>query len=426
MCGSLARPVKPLVRTVLCAMCVALAPARSFAQTNPDGEVTPEAVETARRLFREGVAAAQASHWEEARDDFARTLALRPAPIIRFNLAVACENLNRFVEAIDQYRRFVRETPEGHDPARVSAARQRIEELDRRLAHLRVEVSGDEVRAFRLDGRVQNTALLGVEMPVDPGPHTVDVEGVGGDTQRREGAVYEGESMQVLIALTRAPALTVAGARPAVSRTQSFGHWVARPGPGGRWIDWAARATTPARSRWEEHPLTLSLGLALNGCAGLVVASARYFPQAWFGLEGTVGALGAYGPSGALTAHLRVPLSSVALGAFVGFGLGFSTLTLACSDRGCSDTVNADVRALTLHTGLSVEVALTSHLSLRAMGGVRTLVNPADVRAMGGDTRYRVCLPTDGTVQGSACDAYEDLAGAPVDPLLAVDVGWAF
>ena len=159
-------------RRALPLMFCALASREALAQTSPPAAQEPaasaEGVEAARRLFREGVAAAQAERWTEAYERFSRTLAIRAAPIIRFNLAIACENLGRLVEAIDQYRQFARETPAGADPARVAAARARIEPIEQRLAMLRVEASGDAVRAFRLDGRAQNTALLGVDIPVDP------------------------------------------------------------------------------------------------------------------------------------------------------------------------------------------------------------------------------------------------------------------
>ena len=74
------------------------------AEAAPSAEV----LEVARSLFREGVEAAQAGRWEEARQRFARVLSLRAAPLVRFNLAVASRNVGRFVEAIDQYRQFVR------------------------------------------------------------------------------------------------------------------------------------------------------------------------------------------------------------------------------------------------------------------------------------------------------------------------------
>lgn len=396
----------------------------------PEPTVTPESMEVARRLFREGVEAAQASRWEDARDRFSRTLAIRPAPIILFNLAVADENLGRFVAAMDLYHRFVRETPAGADPLRVEAARRRIAEFERRVARLRVEATGDDVRAFRLDGRAQANALLGVDIPVDPGPHTVELEGVAGDRQRREGAVYEGESMRVVVELTRTPAIAAAGTRDWAGRTQSFGHWVARPGPGGRWIDWASRATVTPPSIWQQRPLTLALQLGYNAPGGVVALSVRYFPQPWFGVEGDVGAPGLYGPSAALIAHARLPWTRFALGLASGMSASLSRATLSCVGDGnaCRMTPSVEGGALALSVlfGVTGELRIGERLAVRALVGARVLTNPADLRAMGGSRALRGCREDGAAIGDATCATYAGTATEGPSPVAAIDVGYGF
>lgn len=424
------RIVSPLLFSALFAGEALAQQAPAARPSEPEATVTPESMEVARRLFREGVEAAQASRWEDARDRFARTLAIRPAPIIRFNLAVANENLGRFVAAMDLYHQFIRETPAGADPLRVDAAQQRIAEFERRVARLRVEVTGDEVRAFRLDGRAQASTLLGVEIPVDPGPHTVEVEGAAGDRQRREGAVYEGESMRVVVELTRAPAIAAAGTRDWAGRTQSFGHWVARPGPGGRWIDWAARATTTPPSIWQQRPLTLAMQLGYNAPGGVVALSARYFPQPWFGVEGSVGAPGLYGPSAALIAHARLAWTRFAFGFASGISASLARATLSCqsSDNACRATPAVDGGALALSVvfGVTGELRIGERVAIRGLLGARLLANPADLRAMGDAPALRGCREGGPSVGDATCAAYTGTSDGAPSPVAAIDVGYGF
>ncbi len=156
------------MRPVIATLWLALGAGVSACASAPEAPGAPaeaapsaEVLEVARSLFREGVEAAQAGRWEEARQRFARVLSLRAAPLVRFNLAVASRNVGRFVEAIDQYRQFVRDIPAGSDPARERAARDEVTQLEARRAFVRVQVSGDTAARFVLDGRTLPASLLG-------------------------------------------------------------------------------------------------------------------------------------------------------------------------------------------------------------------------------------------------------------------------
>lgn len=404
------------------------------AQTPPPPPApTAEALEAARALFFEGYAAGQQGQWEAAYARFSRALAIRSSPAIRFNLALAARNTGRLVEALDQFRAFLRETPEGTDGERRGAAQTEVEQITARVARLRVEVTGDEVRAFLLDGRAQSVALLGVDIPVDPGPHTVDVEGAAGDRQRREGALFEGERMRVGIALTR-DAVEMRPASASAPRSQGFGHWVSRPGPDGRWVDWAAQATpdTP-RTVWDARPFTVALQLGLGTATGLVSVSARYFPRPWFGAELSIGAIGPYQPGFAFLAHARLARSTSrhAIGLFAGPAVALASLRLTCP-AGSSQCPRADqaehtLAALSLVAGLSSEWRLGSRLALRATAGFRALVNPADFRALEDRGYFSQCASNGAIGWGAtACDLYRETASLPVDPFIAVDLGYTF
>lgn len=404
------------------------APSRARAQV---GETpSPQAVALARRLFGEGVEAAEAGRWDEARLRFMHVLSIRPAPLVRFNLALACRNSNRLVEAVEQFRQFARDPAAAADTARTAAAAQEIEALSRRLARLQVVVSGDDPQGFSLDGRPQSLALLGEEIPVDPGNHVVDIRGRAGDQQRREGAFYEGERIRVDIALTpTAPDPVTAPVRTtAPSRAQSFGHWVARPGPGGRWVDWAAQGAPAPLSVWDRRPLTLALGLGAGSPAGVLSLSMRYFPQRWFGIEAAGGGPSAYGAGFLLHAHVRVPLAApsiYAIGAFVGPGVNLTGMRLGCvvDCEAPAETRVARVAALSLDVGTSHEWRLGDHFTLRVTAGLRWIVNRADLRAAAGGQPV-TCASTAGEALGNA--PCEHLTGdAPaVGGFLGLDIGY--
>lgn len=415
-------------RAVILAASLSTLPAAAFAQP---AEPSASEMETARRLFHDGVVAAQTGDWPVAYDSFRRTLAVRPTPIVRFNLAVACQNTNRFVEAIDLFRTFLRETSQEEDPARVAAAAEQIDALGRRVARLRVEVTGDEVRTFLLDRNPMNVALVGVDIPVNPGNHLIELVGAAGDRQRRDGGFFENDSITVPIELSRTPPAQHAAAdwQP---RTRTFGRQVARPGPDGRWIDWAARATAMPVSLWRQRPFTVGIQLAYGAPTGALSVSFRYFPQPWFGVELAAGHFGAYGPSGAALAHLRYPGERFAIGAFTGLGAGLATATTACTPRdpmnaSCPAASTRDVSAfaLTVSAGLSAEVRLGSRFTLRGLVGGRVLTNPADLRAMDDLAARPDC--EGGAVDGEVCAVYQrDARASTVNALVGIDVGYTF
>lgn len=371
------------------AVLAAVAPSRAHAQT--PAEPDARALERARQLFRDGVAAASAGRWDVARDLFREVLRVRSAPLVHFNYAVACRNTGDVVFAIEHFRRFALDPSVASDGERIAAARTEIAELTRRLAHLRVVVSGDVPQGFILDTHSEDVALLGQEIAVNPGPHVVAVQGRGGDHQTVETPGFaEGEHHSVVISL--APTAPDPVTRPvrttAPSRTQSLGHWIARPGPGGRWVAWAAQA--PALpSVWERKPFTIALGVGLGSPVGVASLSMRYFPQPWFGVEVAGGGPSAYGAGFLLHAHLRVPVAATsyvyAPGLFVGPGLNLTSLQLTCRPDQCDGlpAVRAErVTTLSLDVGTSHEWRLGSSFTLRFTAGLRWIVNRADLRAM--------------------------------------------
>lgn len=396
----------------------------------PRSAPSPIEQETARRFFREGVTLAQSGRWAEARALFERALAIRPAPIVRFNLAVACQNTNQLVRAIALYRDYLRETPREDDPVRVDAAARELESLARRVARIRVEVSGDAVRSLSLDGTPLNVALVGTDFPVDPGPHFVEVVGVAGDRHRVDGTLLEGDATVVRIALSPMPTRPTADWQPP---TRTFGRQITRPGPDGRWIDWAARATAAPVSLWRQRPFAVALQLGYGAPVGVLALTFRYAPQPWFATELSAGLFGVYGPSAALSTHLRYPFERLALGVFMGLGVGWARVTTSCEadrSRPNNTCLSGSARSvsfypLTLSTGLSAEFRVGHRFALRALAGMRFLTNPADARVMDDHSARPDCAQD--AIDGDVCPIYRgDRDAVTVNPLFALDFGYTF
>lgn len=119
--------------------------------------------------------------FERARDLFHRAYTLVPAPTIALYEARALANLQRLVEAEEAYMRAVRTSLDADSS---EPFRKAVRDADRELGVLRTRipkvtlvVSGAGAQAsglvLTLDGRVLETALVGVETPIDPGDHVL-------------------------------------------------------------------------------------------------------------------------------------------------------------------------------------------------------------------------------------------------------------
>jgi hypothetical protein len=136
------------------------------------GAIAFDRTAAARALFQEGLVHADAGRWPDAANRFERAQALRASPEIAYNLSTALTQLGRLVRASELLREI------GTDPHAAASVKQaaarRLAALLPRLAHLTVQAppAGEQVL---LDGRRLDPVGLGVALPIDPGPHTVEL-----------------------------------------------------------------------------------------------------------------------------------------------------------------------------------------------------------------------------------------------------------
>lgn len=157
----------------------------------------------ARALFEEGTELYERGRLAEAEDRFRRSLELRPASSVRYNLAAVLVDTARFAEARELYA-IVADDPRAPADVRRTAG-ERARELEGRLARLTVTLEGEpEGVEVRLDGDVLSGP--GPHL-VDPGGHVLVASRDGARVFRRELSLGEGERHEVTV-LTTLPDVT--------------------------------------------------------------------------------------------------------------------------------------------------------------------------------------------------------------------------
>jgi hypothetical protein len=211
----------------------------------------------ARNLAEQGRSAFDRGDFERSRDLFHRAYALVQAPTLALYEARSLAKLSRLVEAQEAYLRAIRaplgpDSPEAFRKAVRDAEAEELQ-LEPRVPKATIVVAGPGAQAadlvVKLDGQPLKAALLGVEMPLNPGNHTLEAQAPGGEASRVQFAIAEQERKSV--------ELPVAAARASVA---------ARPSPIA-----ASPPAAPPRSSWQRPAAFAAGGLGLAGLGtGLV------------------------------------------------------------------------------------------------------------------------------------------------------------
>jgi len=160
----------------------------------------------ARTLASEGTQAFERQDYEQALDLFDRALSLVQAPTLGLMRARTLVELGRWVEAVDTYATLPRGDEDPNNPAFRQAMDEATQELNLllpRLPRLRVTVRGlDGARAeVRVDGRTLSDALVGVDNPLDPGTHRIEVLTPERDPEVRVINLAERDKKEIVIEL---------------------------------------------------------------------------------------------------------------------------------------------------------------------------------------------------------------------------------
>jgi len=139
----------------------------------------------AQALFEEAQRRVAAGDYEKACPKFKASFSLDPGGGTLLNLADCLEKQGRTASAWSTYKDALVLAQRDGRNERVEYARQRIESLESKLAHLTVEVpAGSRVAelALEVDGMPLAAAAWGAALPVDPGEHVVRAQAPGFET----------------------------------------------------------------------------------------------------------------------------------------------------------------------------------------------------------------------------------------------------
>jgi hypothetical protein len=150
--------------SIVCALLGSQAPA--FAQ-----DVTE--LKKARAQFQQATELERAGNWTAALQAFREVGQVRMTPQVRFHIAVCEENLGRLVAALGGYELALSDADKV-GPDFKGEVEEKVTKLRARIPKLVIERGeGASAAAIELDGVAVGDSSIGVEVPLDPGPHAV-------------------------------------------------------------------------------------------------------------------------------------------------------------------------------------------------------------------------------------------------------------
>jgi hypothetical protein len=151
----------------------------------------------ARAKFQRAIELEQGKNWGGALKLFRQVGQVKMTPQVRYHIATCEEKLGQLVAALGGYELALAQS-EGMHPDFIAEVQASIDDLKSRVPKLVVERGeGAEAASIQLDGVNLGTSSLGVETPLDPGPHTVTATAPGYEPYQETITMNEG-SLEVL------------------------------------------------------------------------------------------------------------------------------------------------------------------------------------------------------------------------------------
>ncbi len=134
---------------------------------------TEEELKEARTQFHRALELEQAGNWGGALRLFREVSQIKMTPQVRFHIALCEENLGKLVAALGGYELALADADSVGGTFR-EEVEANIDQLRARIPKLVIERGpGAEAAKIELDGIELGSSSIGVEVPVDPGPHQV-------------------------------------------------------------------------------------------------------------------------------------------------------------------------------------------------------------------------------------------------------------
>jgi len=199
---------------------VTLSPLAAHAQAAETEKASSGDVEQARRHFGQGLKLYKDGDFDAALVQFERAYTVKPNFKVLYNIAQCYFELHQYVEARDTLARYLKDGAGAIDAERQSAVQNDLSELQRRIAHLTLQVNVPGATVF-VDGKKAGTTPLGSAIDVNEGQRTISVETTDRGSKQRIVRVAGGEEQTVSLDFAaEAAAPNAAGGSPAPARPE--------------------------------------------------------------------------------------------------------------------------------------------------------------------------------------------------------------
>ncbi|MBI5480694.1 MAG: PEGA domain-containing protein [Deltaproteobacteria bacterium] len=204
------------MRTGVCAVVAAAV----LTTVLPPGVALAQGVEgkkqDAKRLRDRGTEAFDAREYAAALQYFEDAYRAYPTPVLKFNMALALEKLDRPADTLEAFEAFLAEAKEADSDARAYAA-TRVPGLEQRVGTLVVATSAASAEVA-VDGKVRGTTPLPRPLRVAPGRHRVVVSKAGHRSFTSDFTAKAGETQRLFPELRAIETSRPERARPSFAK----------------------------------------------------------------------------------------------------------------------------------------------------------------------------------------------------------------
>jgi len=190
-----------MVRVLLLAFASVVLALPSIARPSIVSAQTEAERAQARAAFQRGVEAYAAERFQEALASFQEAYRIAPHPSVRVNMANCYERLERPLEALDHFERFLAEA-ENASPEQQREVRTAVRRLRQQVGEVFVRVQPDGA-TVRVGNVVRTTPVL-EPIELARGTHRVEVSFAGHRTETRDVDVRGGDRVELTVTLVPA------------------------------------------------------------------------------------------------------------------------------------------------------------------------------------------------------------------------------
>ncbi|WP_394828681.1 type IV pilus biogenesis/stability protein PilW [Pendulispora albinea] len=151
----------------------------------------------AESLFREGKAAMREKRYDEACSKFAESNRLDPQTGTLLNLAACHEAAGKTASAWGEFNEVIAQAARAGQHSRVDFAKQHASAVEAKLSRIKLTAADPSAASgatLKVDGKIVGAASIGASIPMDPGPHRLEVSAPGKRTRETPFTVPEGPS----------------------------------------------------------------------------------------------------------------------------------------------------------------------------------------------------------------------------------------